>query len=372
MNEKFEEICHIPVDVLVFRDDVVLQRQEEEATYHLLSNRPPHASRWDVISVVLLISSAVLLLLEPVALLLWLVVGILLYSYNFIIILLPTTRVKSRPEEREALKKMGKNEIWLGIQLLLKKRYLALELGITMFLGGMVPLALSFSIILGLGLSVTFYYALIESSMTWSFAILVMLQLVFIMGFYLFVVLLAPQDQGITSLARTFKQRINRGGMGVTRSVIGAYITILALVIITVFLVIGAMLLPGITLVLILVEIENWGWSVLAMFFFILVAQLILMRHFQSRSSRRMVLVLLEDRVVRFGKEVLDPLHIWMEGGVCSDRPGFDVAYKALKNNFYSMAIYDIVRVDIFSSSPVYIVAPRLRYIINDKVLENF
>jgi len=108
------------------------------------------------------------------------------------------------------------------------------------------------------------------------------------------------------------------------------------------------------------------------MFFFIVVAQLIVMRHFQSISSRRMVLVLLKDRVERYGKEVLDPLEIWMEGGLCSNRAGFDVAYKVLKNNFYSMAIYDIIRVDIFSSSPVYIVAPRLRYVINDKVLENF
>ena len=372
MNGKHEEICHIPDDVLEFRDMVALQRQEEEALFNLLSNRPPHARSWDIISVVLLIISAFLMLLEPAALLLWLVVGILLYSYNFIIILLPTTRVKSRPEEREALKKMGKNEVWLGIQLLLKKRYLAIELGLTMYLGGMVPLAISFSIILGLGLSVTFYYALIDSSVTWSFAILVMIQLVFILGFYLFVVLLAPQEQGITRLARSFKERISRAGIGVTRSVIAVYITILALAIIAVVLIIGAILLPGITLVLILVEIDYWGWYVVAMLFFIVVAQLIVMRHFQSISSRRMVLVLLKDRVERYRKEVLDPLEIWMEGGLCSNRAGFDVAYKVLKNNFYSMAIYDIIRVDIFSSSPVYIVAPRLRYVINDKVLENF
>jgi hypothetical protein len=371
MREEAEEICHVPEKVLDFRDEVIRQREEEDSLSRLLSTRPPYARLWDVISIMLLISSAILMILEPQALFLWLVVGILLYSYNFIIILLPTTRKKLRPEERDILKKMNKNEIWLAVRLLLKKRYLAIELGITLFLGGMVPLSLSFAIIMGMGLLMTVYFALVND-LTWSFAFLVVFQLVFILGFYLFVVLLAPHDQGITRLARSFKQRIDKAREGATRSVIGVYLTMLALVIIAIVLVIGAMLLPGLTLVTIMVEIENWGWGVIAMFLFIFVTQLIVMRHFQSIASRRMVITLLRERVKRFNQEVLDPLEIWTDGGLCHDRAGFKVAFKTLKKNYYSLAIYDVIRVDIFASSPVYLVGPRLRYLLDERVLDNF
>jgi hypothetical protein len=41
----------------------------------------------------------------------------------------------------------------------------------------------------------------------------------------------------------------------------------------------------------------------------------------------------------------------------------------ALRKEFYSIAIYDIVEHDFFGRSQVYLVGPRLRYVLDDRVL---
>ena len=43
-----------------------------------------------------------------------------------------------------------------------------------------------------------------------------------------------------------------------------------------------------------------------------------------------------------------------------------DSRLKDLKKKYYSIAIYDIIRQDIFGYSPVYLVGPRLRYVLDE------
>jgi hypothetical protein len=372
MSEAPEDICRVSDDVLGFRDEVGKQREEERSLLSKLSQPTPHAKRGDAIVILLLAVSVVLMLLVPIAILLWLVVGILLYSYNFIILLLPTTMERNRPEETQALRRMGIKGAWPAITLLLKKKFLAIEIGITLYLGGMVPLSVSFTIILGLGILMTAYYALVAGGLQLSFAFLVVVQLVFIIGFYLFVVLLAPQEQGVTRLARTFKRRIEAAREGEGRSPWRVYLIVAVVIIVAIVLVFGAVLLPGITLVAIMVQVDDWGWGSIAILIFVAWVQLVVMRHFQSESSRKIVVIILEERIRRMKEEVLDPLETWTDGGLCLDRDGFHEAFKTLKKNFYSMAVYDIIRLDLFGLSPVYLVGPRLRYVLNDKVLECF
>jgi len=372
MNGEPEGICGVSDDVLGFRDEVIKQREEEISLLSRLSKPINHAKKGDAIVVLLLVVSVALMLLVPIALILWLVVGILLYSYNFIILLLPTTMEKFRPEETQALKKMGVKETWPALRLLLKKKFLAIEIGITLYLGGMVPLSVSFTIILGLGILMTLYYALVAGGLELSFAFLVVVQLVFILGFYFFVVLLAPQEQGVTRLARSYKRRIEAAREGEGRSALKVYLIVGVVIIVGIVLVFGAILLPGITLVAILVQVDDWGWGSIAVLIFVAWVQLVVMRHFQSASSRKIVMIILEERTKRMKEEVLDPLGTWTDEGQCLDRAGFHDGFKTLKKNFYSLAVYDIIRLDLFGLSPVYLVGPRLRYVLNDKVLECF
>jgi hypothetical protein len=124
--------------------------------------------------------------------------------------------------------------------------------------------------------------------------------------------------------------------------------------------------------VAILVQVDDWGWGSIVILIFVAWAQLVIMRHFQSASSRKIVMIILADRIRRMKEEVLDPLETWTDGGFCLDRAGFQQAFRTLRKNFYSIAIYDIIRLDLFGLSPVYLVGPRLRYVLNDKVLECF
>jgi hypothetical protein len=372
MSGEPEEICRVSDDVLGFRDDVVKQREEEISLLGRLSRPVPHAKRGDAIVILMLAFSIALMLAVPITILIWLVVGILLYSYNFIILLLPTTVERSRPEETRALRKMGVKETWPAIRLLLKKKFLAIEIGITLYLGGMVPLSVSFTIILGLGIFMTIYYALVAGGLELSFAFLVVVQLVFIIGFYLFVALLAPQEQGVTRLARTFMRRMEAAREGEGRSPLMVYLIVAVVIVVAIVLVFGAVLLPGITLVAILVQVDDWGWGSIAILIFVAWVQLVVMRHFQSESSRKIVVIILEERIRRMKEEVLVPLETWTDDGLCLDRAGFHQGFKTLKKNFYSLAVYDIIRLDLFGLSPVYLVGPRLRYVLNDKVLECF
>ena len=82
----------------------------------------------------------------------WLIIAILLYSYNFLILLIPTTTQRIRPEDKDLSPMIDKKRSWLAVRLLLKKRKLAIEIGLTVLLGGIVPLSLSFSIIFGLAM----------------------------------------------------------------------------------------------------------------------------------------------------------------------------------------------------------------------------
>lgn len=372
MSGEPEEICRVSDDVLGFRDEVVKQREEETSLLGKLSEPVPQAKQGDAVVIFIIIISVALMLLIPITILIWLVVGILLYSYNFIILLLPTTVEKFRPEETQALRKTGVKDTWPAIRLLLKKKFLAIEIGITLYLGGMVPLTVSFTIILGLGILMTIYYAFVAGGLELSFAFLVVVQLVFILGFYFFVALLAPQEQGVTRLAKTYKRRIEDAREGEGRSALKVYLIVAAVILVGIVLVFGAILLPGITLVAILVQVDDWGWGSIVILIFVAWAQLVVMRHFQSASSRKIVMIILADRIRRMKEEVLDPLETWTDGGFCLDRAGFPQAFKTLRKNFYSIAVYDIIRLDLFGLSPVYLVGPRLRYVLNDKVLECF
>ena len=50
----------------------------------------------------------------------------------------------------------------------------------------------------------------------------------------------------------------------------------------------------------------------------------------------------------------------------------FEAEFEDIRRSYYAMAVYDIVEVDIFGRSPVYLVGPRLKYVLDDKVLNHF
>ena len=52
--------------------------------------------------------------------------------------------------------------------------------------------------------------------------------------------------------------------------------------------------------------------------------------------------------------------------------PSIVASLKYLKKKYYSIVIYDIIQQDIFGYSPIYLVGPRLRYVLDEGVLSHF
>jgi membrane protein implicated in regulation of membrane protease activity len=359
-------------EVAAFRKEVEEEVVFEEATLKKLSKSRKRDSLGHILAVCLIAILIILIFTRPYFFLLWLIVGILLYSYNFIIILIPTTTKRIRPYEKGILRNLDTDHKWLAIKLLLKKKRLAIEIGLTVFLGGMVPLALSFSIIFGIGLFFALNFGFLIHLIDWQVAFVIASQIVFILLFYMTMVALEPQAQGIMRIALTYKERIGEARSRGRMALITIVMFIIALVMLITMISLGAILFPGFTLVTTLNALRIPEGIDIPVIFFVILAQLVVMRHFQGVASRRMAVGLLHKRIERLKGEVLAPLEAWTKEEKHVDEKGHDSQFRAIKKNYYSIAIYDIIEQDIFGLLPIYLVAPRLRYVLNDKVLSFF
>lgn len=264
------------------------------------------------------------------------------------------------------MKREGTDYRWLAIRLLLRKKKLAIELGLTIFLGGMVPLTLSFTIILGLGLVLITYFVLTAHAIAGGLVFLVVVQILLIIFFYALMNVLRPQAQGITPLAKAWKVRIGLArSTGRTATIIVA-IGVLGVVTGSAILFIGALILPGVTLASLFVYLGNLALGDLLLGLLILTVQLMVMRNFQSYMSRRMATDLLRTRVAKL-KELLE------RADALNPQEGFGAQQKKefqdIKARYYAMMIYDIIRLDFFGLAPIYLVGPRLKYVLDEKIL---
>lgn len=355
-------------DAAAFRNEVAEEVAIEEALLSRLRSGRGRSAISNVIVIALIVASMILIFLQTYVLMVWLIVAILLYSYNFIIILIPTTTKRIRPEERNTVRGIDKAHKWLAVKLLMKKKRLAIEIGLTVFLGGMVPLALSFSLMFGIALAFLLYFGLVVNLLDPQVVLIAVIQIAFILSFYLVMIAIEPQAQGITRIARTYKGRIGEARSHGRTALILVMMVVVAIVTMSTALVLGAILLPGYTLITIFNQIQMQGGSSILIVAFVTVAQLVIMRHFQGIASRRMAISLLRTRIDRLKSEVLRPLEDLANPGAYSSDMGSN-SLADLRKTYYSIAIYDIIRQDIFGVSPIYLVGPRLRYVLDDKVL---
>ena len=80
---------------------------------------------------------------------------------------------------------IDKERKWLALRLLLRKRKLAIEIGLTVLLGGIVPLSLSFSIIFGLAMFFAVYFGFLTHVIAGQAVVMMVVQIILIILFYL-------------------------------------------------------------------------------------------------------------------------------------------------------------------------------------------
>jgi|WetSurMetagenome_2_1015567.scaffolds.fasta_scaffold69240_1 hypothetical protein len=324
---------------------------------------------WILVLVILGIS-VIVLFLNSVGFLFWVLIAFILYGFNFIIWFIPTTRNKADEREKEKLKLSGKAVKGPIRYLLKKKKSLGVEIGFTMFLSGMVPLALSFFVLFGVGIILGLYFGFFRHLYDQSKVLAIFAQILVIMVFFAILVMLRPQERGFAQTARKFKgQYSSAKGRGRIAAVfiiaaIGLFVAVLGL------LFIGAILAPGGTWKEIMDKLKADGDYNFFLLLLVLVAELVIMRHFQAVSGRRMARRLLAGRIQKIEEFTIQPLKVAISAAKAASSP--TVERKALedaKTNFYSIVIYDIFEHNVFGYSPVYVVGPRISYVLNEDAL---
>ena len=299
---------------------------------------------------------------------LWLIIAILLYSYNFFILFIPTTTGIIRPDDKDVAPILIKERKWLALRLLLKNRKLAIEIGLTVILGGIVPLNLSFSIIFGVGLFFTLYFGFFAHIIADQTTIFIVIQIALVILFFIMMLIIEPQAQGFTKIARSFKQKLKAARSKGRAAYLIVVLTMIGVISVAGVLVFGAMMLPGFLLPALFNDLKLFSIIDLPMIFLVFVSQLLVMRHFQVILSRWMAVKLLRKRIKELKEEVLaklDELESVREGEKKEAR------LEDLKRRFYSIAIYDLIGNDIYGHFPVYLVGLRLRYVLDEDVIEH-
>jgi hypothetical protein len=313
--------------------------------------------------------SVAFLYMHPNFLLLWLVVALLLYSYNFVFLLIPTTTTKKTSmRERVDLEKQWTQFKDVARHLIIERKGLALEMGLTVFLGGMVPLALSFTVIFGVGLVFAANYGILSHAIDTAVTNAIIIQIVLILLFYVLLMFFAPHTQGMTRIFRHFSTSFTKARSSGKMAIALVGILLVGLLAVTAVLFFGAILLPGSTLLELIIDPEMpQGLDVLSLLF-ILGAQVVIMRHFQGLSSRRMAINMLRKRITTLKKDVLGKLDDESDEIGVGNAPK-DEVIEAARVRYCSMIIYDITEHSFFGYAPVYMVAPGMRYAKEDKVL---
>jgi hypothetical protein len=357
-------------ELTTFRKEVENEIKREEGLILRVKSKSKGQTLGTLLACVFILIGVELIFLKPSLLLLWLVVGILLYSYNFIILLIPTTTVeKTKIKDRLDIQKLYIQFKEIVTHLIFRRRRLAIEVGLTVFFGGMVPLALSFSIIFSIGLVYAINFGFLSNTISAKLAGDIASQIVLILLFYVLMLILEPHAQGITRIAKAIRIRLkearsnNKLEFKFLSVVVGGMLFVCAI------LFFGAILLPGNTLLELLSEHDVPLNITILDLFSVLVAQLVIMRHFQGISSRWMALNVLKARIEELKNDVLEPLNRNINDDGIQSLDTFIPDLGTLKSKYCGLVIYDIAEQSFFGYGSVFLVAPRLRYALNDAVL---
>ena len=349
------------------RGEVIEEIESEERMLQKLSRPVARSALAYALTLTLIAISLALIILYPEGVIAWFIVAFILYSFNFIILFLPTTRKGKRDES--CRRTIGRESLEPIKFLLKKKPKLAVEVGLTMFLGGMVPLALSFFVLFGIGLFLAIYFAFIAVSLDLSVAWSIIIQVLVIILFFVVMVLIRPDTQGLTRIARTFRNRYDVSRQR-SRWYTAAIVFVIGLTAVGLsMLLVGAILLTGEVLGKVISEGGRTGINLL-LILLVFIVELVVMRHFQAVSSRRMARTLVGDRLEILRKDVLEPLTALLDQGKYADKEGYDQQeFDRIKVNFFNVVIYAVYELNFFGHSSVYIVGPNVKYIIDERVL---
>jgi hypothetical protein len=311
-----------------------------------------------------------LLLVNPVVFLLWLIVAFILRSFYWFSWFMPTIKDRADQREKEPLK-LSRERLKGPVKYILKhKKMLGVEIGVTMLVTGMAPLAISNFILFGIGIALGIYYGLVMNLYDYGQTLSILFQMSIIMVTFVIMIFLRPHERGLVKTVRRIK-----GGYisAIGRGRFAAYL-VLAMGGIVVALIgiifVVSMFAPGGTWQAIWDKLQENGFRNLFLLVFVLITELVLLRHFQGISSKRMVVQYLRNRMHTIEETVVAPLDKAISQAKASGATTLaDGVLDEVKTNYYSIVIYDVYEHNLFGFSRVFVVGPRVTLLLNEEAL---
>jgi hypothetical protein len=358
-------------DAIVTRSRVQLEIDHYQRKREKVAAPNGWSKRQFLALVLLLAISAVFMYTWYEALVLWVIITFVLYSFNYIVFFLPITRHPGERRKRKPL--IPKRPIKGPLQYLItKKRMFAVEVLVTMFLVGLVPLARSFFVLFGTALVFIVYHGVLLDELPTQLTTGLILQILVIMGYFILVVMISPQSQGFSDIARLIRHRIHsarsRGRSAYIWAVAASGILVIAISLMAV----GAILLPGRTLDSLIMFLQGDDVLHILVSIAVLVAEFFVMRVFQSRGSRTMALALIDEKLRSLKADCLEPLDALIADADARGTAKVDgERLEEVLCTFYPIAIYDVVETNLFGHLPVFLVVPDIELILDLEALRH-
>ncbi|MEI6796371.1 MAG: hypothetical protein WCK39_05865, partial [Methanomassiliicoccales archaeon] len=214
------------------------------------------------------------------------------------------------------------------------------------------------------------YFGFIQNLYDQARAMAILIQILVILLFFVILLVLKPQERWFVKTARRFKGRI--GSARSKSKVTGMFFIALAGLVMAALglLFIGAILAPGGTWNELWAKLRADGDAQLIVLILVFIAEVVIMRHFQAVSGRRMARKLLTERISSIKEGTVDPLDIAIAEAKAAHHTAMEGAIlEKAKTDFYSIVIYDIFEHNFFGYNPVYVVGPRISYLLDEEVL---
>jgi hypothetical protein len=359
-------VLSLDEDLASFKKEVTDEIGSEEKLLQKLEEPVRGQIIFHVVSIALIVLMGVWITMENSIFFTWMIVGILLYSYNWLIFFIPTSTESIRPEDADYVPQIVKERRWYVIRLLIKERKLAMEMALTLFLGGILPVALSFTVIFGLAVFFGVYFGFFTHFLDGGTANFILIQIALILLFYVMMLIIRPQAQGVTRIGRYFRDKIKIAKSKGAGALAALVLIIAALSLVASILVFGAIMLPGFLISILWSDVNFLAISNIPVIAAVFISQLVIMRHFQGTVSRRLARTRYRERLQVLNTEVYIKLD---ELSQLPDDLGKKFMLDDLKGKFYSIAIYDLIDQDIFGYSRIYLFGVRIRFVLDEDVI---
>lgn len=318
-------------------------------------------------AVALLIVCISVIIMRPNGFILWVLSSYILVSLAWLILFLPTS--KKEPGFVRQRNTYRRKNMKGSIKTIAKRRKrLFAEVWIDAFLYGNALPTIAVSVIFGISIVCAIYYGLIADEIPGD-----LMRVIIVQGFALILlrvilIVYRPYARGTLSVPGAFKGKLSTARRRGKMAMAIATIVVLLAVAVTGFVIVMGFLLPGATRERVWDFLTSDGNANLYTVILMFVIMYVIWRHLQSIMSTSMAMRISASRVRKFEEDVARPLEKAIAESGAGGMRRTDL--EDLRLAFYRIAIFRYVKHDFFGIAPLHLIAPDMRYLLDERVLD--